>query len=287
MATADNPSREQILDRIRHALLVGIPPKSAFDASSEASAESGDPPPSGGPLKPGSPTRSGGPFKPGVGLSGEVVGAPPFRQPLAKGGSALATIFAPISDPFQRFTSECKSNLTELVLTDSRQASALALQSLLRSLPVGEVFVQDAPVLREMLCNVQESGDPATDEGETTRSSPPIRSLCWSSAGSARESSQACVTLAEALIAQTGSIMVSSALGGRRASIVPPCHIVFATRNQIVPDIDAALAQAERRNLLRNSYFGLITGSSRTADIEKILVLGAHGPMRVVIVLEG
>jgi L-lactate utilization protein LutC len=39
-------------------------------------------------------------------------------------------------------------------------------------------------------------------------------------------------------------------------------------------------------NLIEASYFGLISGSSRTADIEKILVQGAHGPIKVAIVLE-
>lgn len=36
----------------------------------------------------------------------------------------------------------------------------------------------------------------------------------------------------------------------------------------------------------QNSYVGLITGSIRTADIEKILVVGAHGPRRLVVILE-
>ncbi len=194
------------------------------------------------------------------------VDGPPFRE--AKGGNVLGQIFPPIDDPFQRFATECDANQTELILTQDRNASALVMQEILGTLPEGEVFVQNAPCLREIMSHA-------------------VRPLRWSSEGPARESSQACVTLAEALIAQTGSIMVSSAAGGRGASIVPPCHIVFATRDQLVPDIETALAEAERRSLTRNSFLGLITGSSRTADIEKILVLGAHGPRRLVVIVEG
>jgi L-lactate dehydrogenase complex protein LldG len=87
-------------------------------------------------------------------------------------------------------------------------------------------------------------------------------------------------------VAQTGSILTSSECGGRGASIVPPCHIVYGHGSQIVPDIAAALARAQSE-ITGASYVGLISGSSRTADIEKILVQGAHGPRRLVVILEG
>jgi L-lactate dehydrogenase complex protein LldG len=51
--------------------------------------------------------------------------------------------------------------------------------------------------------------------------------------------------------------------------------------------LEAALARVREKGLdANNSFVGLITGSSRTADIEKILVLGAHGPRRLVLVLQ-
>jgi L-lactate dehydrogenase complex protein LldG len=88
-------------------------------------------------------------------------------------------------------------------------------------------------------------------------------------------------------VALTGSIVTSSGCGGRGASVVPDCHIVFATTDQLVPDLEAAMALIQQRGLpSKSSYVGLITGSSRTADIEKILVLGAHGPRRLAVVLE-
>jgi L-lactate utilization protein LutC len=102
------------------------------------------------------------------------------------------------------------------------------------------------------------------------------------------EASQATVTLAEALIAQTGSILVTASCGGRGASVIAPCHIVYATTGQLVPDLTTALSRASQERILdRNSFACVISGSSRTADIEKILVQGAHGPRRLVVILQG
>jgi len=113
------------------------------------------------------------------------------------------------------------------------------------------------------------------------------RQIRWSSEGGPREQSQATVTLADALIAQTGSIFVSASGGGRGASVVAPTHIVYAFAKQLVPDLVTALRNATADGRLeKNSYACVISGSSRTADIEKILVQGAHGPMRLVVILE-
>jgi L-lactate dehydrogenase complex protein LldG len=90
--------------------------------------------------------------------------------------------------------------------------------------------------------------------------------------------------MVELLVAQTGSILISSAGGGRGATVVAPIHIVLAGIEQLVPDLETALAKAYGP-ASRNSYLSLITGSSRTADIEKILVMGAHGPKRLIVIL--
>ena len=69
--------------------------------------------------------------------------------------------------------------------------------------------------------------------------------------------------------------------------MVAPCHIVFATTKQLVPDLKTALGNASRNGVLQNNSFAcMISGSSRTADIEKILVQGAHGPIRLAVILE-
>lgn len=93
-------------------------------------------------------------------------------------------------------------------------------------------------------------------------------------------SSQAAVTGCEVLVARTGSVVLSSRQGGgRRAYIMPPLHIVVASTRQLVPDIQDAFRFIDRKyENDRPSMLSFVTGPSRTADIEKKLVLGAHGP---------
>ena len=93
------------------------------------------------------------------------------------------------------------------------------------------------------------------------------------------------VTSCDCLVAQTGSVVVSTiSAGGRALSVLPPTHLVIARREQIVPDLATAMAFLRQRyNRHWPSALSVITGPSRTADIEKILVMGAHGPKRLVL----
>ena len=176
-------------------------------------------------------------------------------------------IFPPMGDALERFRLECAGNKTELIVTSSFEASVAAASSILSELQAGEIFVQDAPELRRAAAQFGAG-----------------RSLRWSCDGGPLESSGVTITLAELLVAQYGSVLISSACGGRGASVAAPVHIVLAGIHQLVPDLETALQRAYDP-ASRNAYLCLITGSSRTADIEKILVMGAHGPKRLIVIL--
>jgi L-lactate dehydrogenase complex protein LldG len=93
------------------------------------------------------------------------------------------------------------------------------------------------------------------------------------------------ISACDALVAQTGSVVVTSrSAGGRALSVLPPHHVVLARRDQLVAGLPDAFA------LLRTKYgasypslISFITGPSRTGDIERILVLGAHGPKKLTV----
>lgn len=90
---------------------------------------------------------------------------------------------------------------------------------------------------------------------------------------------EAAITGCEFLVARTGSILVSSSQGsGRRVFGHAPVHIVIGRTTQLVNEIGDALAGIKGKYSDMPSQVSLITGPSRTADIEKTLVLGAHGP---------
>jgi L-lactate dehydrogenase complex protein LldG len=101
------------------------------------------------------------------------------------------------------------------------------------------------------------------------------------------ESCDAGLTECEALVAQTGSVLVSaSSAGGRALSVLPPHHVVLARQHQMVPDLTIALRRVQDKFKGKcPSFLSFITGPSRTGDIERILVLGAHGPKKLTILL--
>jgi L-lactate dehydrogenase complex protein LldG len=95
------------------------------------------------------------------------------------------------------------------------------------------------------------------------------------------------ITGCEFLIARLGSILISSGQSsGRRLHVYPPAHLVIADTSQIVPDIKQALkAIQDKYGKKLPSLISVITGPSRTADIEKTLIMGAHGPKNLYLFL--
>jgi L-lactate dehydrogenase complex protein LldG len=174
----------------------------------------------------------------------------PAPPPVASSGKP---VFAPVTNPQQRFREEF-----------------LALK--------GELI--DSPEkLREFLTGFAKI---ATDGSDL------VRQAVGEGNAPVREADLG-VTSCDCLIAQMGAIVVTPvSAGGRALSVLPPVHLVIARRDQIQPDLVTALA------FLRQRYDGhwpstlsIIAGPSRTGDIEKIIVLGAHGPKRVAVYLEG
>lgn len=95
------------------------------------------------------------------------------------------------------------------------------------------------------------------------------------------------ITGCESLVARTGTIVLSSAqTSGRSTSVYAPVHICIAYTSQLVYDLKDALQAA--KNKYGNNLPSLLTfatGPSRTADIEKTLVVGVHGPKEVYVFL--
>jgi L-lactate dehydrogenase complex protein LldG len=95
------------------------------------------------------------------------------------------------------------------------------------------------------------------------------------------------LTECEYLIARLGSVMISSKQSsGRRLVVYPEYHFVMAYSHQLVPDLQEALAGIrEKYQPGFPSLISVISGPSRTADIEKTLVMGAHGPKELYVFL--
>ena len=99
--------------------------------------------------------------------------------------------------------------------------------------------------------------------------------------------SSASITGCEYLVARTGSIFMSSAQqSGRTASVYSPIHICIAYTDQLVYDIKEGIQRIkEKYPQQMPSMITMASGPSRTADIEKTLVVGIHGPKEVFVFL--
>lgn len=100
-------------------------------------------------------------------------------------------------------------------------------------------------------------------------------------------SCDAAITACEYLVARTGSIVLSAAdTDGRTASVYAPVHICIAYTGQLVYEVrDALVSLREKYGSGLPSFICFASGPSRTADIEKTLVTGVHGPREVYVFL--
>ena len=97
----------------------------------------------------------------------------------------------------------------------------------------------------------------------------------------------AAITSCEFLVARTGSIVMSTAQqSGRTVSVYAPIHICIAYTKQLVYDVKDGLQMIkEKYSASLPSLITFATGPSRTADIEKTLIIGVHGPKEVYVFL--
>jgi L-lactate dehydrogenase complex protein LldG len=91
------------------------------------------------------------------------------------------------------------------------------------------------------------------------------------------------LTGADMALAETGSVILTmDAIQSRFVSLLPPVHIVMLPTSKIVPDI---FTWRTSRTGDMPSQLVIISGPSKTADIEQTLVIGVHGPKRLIVIL--
>jgi len=95
---------------------------------------------------------------------------------------------------------------------------------------------------------------------------------------------------ADALLADTGSCLIKCPTAeDRLLCYLPPACVVVAKTEQLREHLPAAWGEVARQCFAKDlsGEFVIVTGPSRTADIEKLLILGVHGPKRLVVLLVG
>jgi len=119
----------------------------------------------------------------------------------------------------------------------------------------------------------------AADRDDLTRQFP---NLTFHVTRESAASATVGITEVEWAISETGTLVTDAAAVERRlASTLPEIHIAIVPTSGIEPDMAAVFTRIHPR---QSGYISMITGPSRTADIERVLTIGVHGPKRLIIV---
>jgi L-lactate dehydrogenase complex protein LldG len=166
------------------------------------------------------------------------------------------------------------ARISDLAGKTHRAATAEEARALVEAeIAGGTAVASNSPVVAE--CGIPTLHNVCT--GVTDRSE--LRRLC--------ATADFGITGADYALADTGSlVMIASPEEARLISLLPPAHIALVRKDRILTGLDELFALVPKPSD-RTSSMVLITGPSRTADIEQILVRGVHGPGRLTVIAVG
>jgi L-lactate utilization protein LutC len=189
-------------------------------------------------------------------------------------------------NPVQRFAAELKNVGGQCHIVSRAEDAIERAVAILEKTGAKKIVLDHSEVLTqlELADALRANGCEAWKEGESTATAKAV--LFAADAG---------ITGVDALIAETGSVVLAARPGQARSlSLLPPVHIAIAERRQIVPDLfdifDGGLCSVFSPSpphpfTPSRSCLTLITGPSKTGDIELRLVTGVHGPGELHVVL--
>jgi L-lactate dehydrogenase complex protein LldG len=200
--------------------------------------------------------------------NGPQVPAPPVPEVLPRKNPTPAAM----AEQFQNELTEVHGEVIRCATMQDaqRQLAELAAQAQWTSLGA-----MDRPLVREVIASLP-------------RGLASFAAADWQPQQMAQLS--ASVVEPDVLLADTGSCMVACPTSqDRLLCYLPPACVMIARVNQLVEHLPAAWTTIAPRvaDPAQRGEFVIVTGPSRTADIEKILILGVHGPKRLVVILVG
>jgi L-lactate dehydrogenase complex protein LldG len=161
--------------------------------------------------------------------------------------------------------------LTQLIQSSASSSVAVSGHPICRRLGIAESLQAQLPSIKFLLEDVE-----SENSFDRTRLRNSMAQV------------QLSITGAEYLIAESGTIVsVAGPQASRQISLLPSIHVVLATPQQVSPNMAELFLEIQRTHgtKLPGSALTFITGPSRTADIEKVLIKGVHGPMRLVLIM--
>ena len=173
---------------------------------------------------------------------------------------------------WDEFAENAKAAATELIHAGTWQEAEQRLQGLVQDMDAKEILAvggAENPRLGMMYQHLQADGRVVYTDKFAIAEHAPQADLG--------------ISTAEFGVGESGSVCVDTAsYESRVTGMLPPTHIVFMQADHMVKNIDTAFRVIAR--VYKKGYMGFITGPSRTADIERVLSLGVHGPGRFIVI---
>lgn len=217
---------------------------------------------------------------------GRDFGEQPVKGTPSRPGIRQVAAGAPSREALlQRFSQACLRESVEVHTASDMVEAGAYLIEILNQYRAERLFAWIDPVLAHPEIEARIQAWDAVDL--TPRESPVDRNTFEALAARADVG----ITTADWALADTGTLVLLSSSGhSRSASLLPPVHVALVPASRILPGLDdlmEKLPASALEALERESHATLITGTSKTADIELSLVRGVHGPGTVhVIVME-
>jgi L-lactate dehydrogenase complex protein LldG len=173
---------------------------------------------------------------------------------------------------WQEFEENAKAASAEIIHVKNLQSAQAAISDLIVTLGAKKVIAvgdDTVPELNSLYSNIKKMGPSLyTDKFDIAEHAP---------------TADLGISMAEFGIGETGSVCVDNySYEARIVGMLPPSHIILLNANHTVKNITTAFEVISR--VFNRGYMGFITGPSRTADIERVLSLGVHGPSRFFII---
>lgn len=175
----------------------------------------------------------------------------------------------------RRFTENLIAVKGEIISCDNFNDAVTRIKATLKGIDANKIAVTDSPLSRDVAEKLSDKELFFRPENPSETDSGFMATL------------DAGLVSPELLLADTGSCLFSAPTAFERlATYIPPVSLVVAKKSMLREHLPAAWSEIKSRlGEAKTGEFVIVTGPSRTADIEKILILGVHGPKRVLVFL--
>lgn len=194
-----------------------------------------------------------------------------------------------IDELVKTFKIECEILPAKVYLAETTDEACHIISSIITEVGAGKIIKWNSPVFKKM--QIESYLAALGDQDKHLIFNNLDNDIKKNDSKKIAREAEIGISGADYALADTGTIVMRTGSGKEKiTSLLPPTHIAILEAQHILPDLDdliSRLALDFERNRRLDSCITLITGPSKTADIEMDMVYGVHGPQNLhVVILE-